>query len=453
MENKYFKQPLLARGFQKRDGATPGGLAFLPQIKDVTAIPEGTEYFYYSGETTDQFINGYIYKHFKGQETIIIPEHKEERTAILPALTDYIDVLEPGYAFPVGRYYKVAETEKLPIKYFISEYDNNGETWQSSYLDILSVGAYAWKDYSNERSKIVAINRDYPQTITLENGLVLNYKQSGGSLQQEHAYISAEGLKGWFALSMEPAGMGIYKEFTQYGETNLYLYSDGLVSVLGSARRGRTTAEETFTYFDIIPEHSETIEVDEYRQIDAQPRKIARLENEDGSKYILVETNSILIEGNAVASGNFTVKGDLIVEGKEIVSDVETIQSEDDFILLRFNNPAALGENYSGLKFLNYDGAGAALMLVVKGDGILRLGLADSLEPVTTRDEAAAMEANGVTIWDADGQKLKTATAITNIVKSFVQTSQTQITEMNAMTQSVYDGLTIKNDNKLYVII
>lgn len=452
---KYELNPLLKRGFQKASNGPGVKGAFVPDVDDVTQIPEGITHFYYSGEDTadGKYINGYLYKHIKEDKTIVIPEHQESKTITLPFGRDYIDVLVDGYALPRGRYYKIEESLQQSIYFHRTALKKDGViAYYSSYFNILEVGDWVWTAAADARYQITAINKSpwqIEQSVTLSNGDVLTTGGNGGSNYPEYMYQSQSGEKLFYAASMNTAGCGV----PRLNGNSQYLYCDGLDVIPGTALHGRLTEPQEFTYTETIPEHTETILVDEWQQWDAQPRGDVRIISPDGSKYVLVTDSGIEIEGNAVAKQNLTVRGNLIVEGKEIVSDVEMIQSEDDFILLRFNNPAALGDNFSGLKFLNYDGNGATLELVVSGDGILRLGLADSLEPVATRDEAAAMEANGVAIWDADAQKLKTATPITNIVKSFVQTSQTQITEMNGMSQSVYDGLTSKSNNKLYVII
>lgn len=446
---KYFVQPLLAQLLQKREGNGPAGLSYLPEISDVSNIPDGVNYFYYTGEDHDQFVNGYIYKHFKGEETIIVPEHREQKTVILPQLTEYIDVLEPGFAYPVGRYYKVPETDPRSIDFWVTDYSKDGVNYKSSKFDILQVGDYVWNADRSERYKITAIDHDYwNKNLTIENGVNLTPGGEGGSNYPEYAYVNAEGLTLWFANSMVSAGVGSIREYVDYrGVKSLYMYCDGLYSVMDTARRNRAAEPVTFTYIDIIPEHSETVEIDEYRQHDAQPRTVSKIESTDGSKYVLVEDSGATIAGDVTALNNFTVKGDLLVEGKEVVTDVETVQSENDFIKLRFNNPAAIGEGQSGLQILNFDGNGAVMYLVVSGDGILRLGLGNELEPVTTRDEAEQMVDGAVTVWNAAAQKIKTGPAAADLVTS------EEIKTVKALSQAAFDAITTKDINTMYVII
>lgn len=445
--SKYFVQPLLAQLLQKRENGGPAGLSYLPEISDVSNVPEGVDYFYYTGENHDQYINGYIYKRKETRETvqvwdIITPAVTEHKSVLLPPGTLYIDVLVEGFNRPVGRYYRV----KLIEETINFEYYTLGSTsFRSSHADMLGEGDFVW---DGSQKYEIASNEIW--RITLKNGtqILMNGSKGYGSVNQEWAYYREDGEILYFASANNSAGVGLVREY--YGQK--FLISDGLYAIPGTAEQGRTTEEMQYEFEQIITPAvwgwvEKEVITTTWQQHDAQPRGVARVESEDGTKYILVENTGTTIEGDVIAKNNLTVKGDLLVEGKEIVTDVETVQSEDDFLKLRFNNPSALGEGQSGLQVLNFDGNGAVMFLVVGGDGILRLGLGNELEPVTTRDEAAAMVDGAVTVWNAQAQKIKTGPAAADLVTS------EEIKTLKALGQAAYDAITTKDVNTAYFII
>ena len=446
-QGKYFVQPLLAQLLQKRENGGPAGLTYLPEISDVTNIPDGVNYFYFSGEDHDQYINGYIYKRVEQRETvqvwdIITPAVTEHQSKLLPAGTLYIDVLAEGFNRPVGRYYRV----KLIEETINFEYDTLGSTpYRSSFADMLGEGDFVWDDTQKYE---IASNEIW--RITLKNGtrILRDGTKGYGSVNQEWAYYREDGEILYFASANSAAGVGIVREY--YGQK--YLLCDGLYAIPGTAEQGRTT--EPFTYeFEVIITPAvwgwveKEVITTTWKQHDAQPRGVARIESTDGTKYVLVENSGTTIAGDVTALNNVTVKGNLYVEGTEVVTDVETVQSEDDFIKLRFNNPAALSEGQSGLQVLNFDGNGAVMYLVVGGDGILRLGLGNELEPVTTRDEAAQMIDGAVTVWNAQAQKIKTGPAASKLVQS------DDIKTLKALSLADYNAITTKDIYTAYLII
>lgn len=444
-QGKYFVNPHLANLFQKREGNGPAGLAYLPEISDTSAIPEGIDYFYYTGEDHDQFVNGCIYKATRTQETqqvweIITPAVTEPRHYDIAAGATYIDVLADGYNVPLGRYY---QADVVNANYNDVVYNgSDGYQYKSSYDSILQIGD-------------VIFGGDMPHKITAKSGIrftieggVVCTLNGGNSSPNGNLYVSAEGNSGYYSLTRDRAGFGQLREYQ--GEK--YLYCDGLIMLPNTVTKG-TTAEALSLDVDFVitpavwgwVEHEVTTTT--WSQHDAQPRAVAKVESTDGTKFILVENSGTTIEGDVIAKNNVTVKGNLYVEGTEVVTDVETVQSEDDFIKLRFGNQSALGEGQSGLQVLNFDGNGATMFLVVGGDGILRLGLGNELEPVTTRDEAAAMVDGAVTVWNAQAQKIKTGPAAADLVTS------EEIKTLKALSQAAYDALTTKDVTTGYFII
>lgn len=446
---KYFVQPLLAQLFQKRENNGPAGLSYLPEVSDASAIPEGIDYFYYTGEDTAEYVNGYIYKKTTTTETvqvweIITPAVTEHKTIFVPAGTPYLEVYQDGFQIPVGKYYQTNALPADSVHYKRAEYiGSDGQTYYSSEFSIMRAGDFAWR--AGVRYKVSEKGGAY---LMLENGVKLNLAGGGGSLMSEYSYVSEAGVTCHFARSMINSGVGVLRT---KNDTN-YLYCDGLYIVTGSAAGLFTDASQTFETDIIITPAvwgwvEKEVEVITWSQHDAQPRAVAKVESTDGTKFIIVENSGTTIEGDVIAKNNVTVKGNLYVEGTEVVTDVETVQSEDDFIKLRFGNQSALGEGQSGLQVLNFDGNGATMFLVVGGDGILRLGLGNELEPVTTRDEAAAMVDGAVTVWNAAAQKIKTGPAAADLVTS------EEIKTLKALSQAAYDAITTKDINTAYFII
>lgn len=291
-------------------------------------------------------------------------------------------------------------------------------------------------------------------SITLENGAVINTDSAtGGAQMQDYAFINSDGIILYYNSGYNTAGAGIIRPYSKYASlTGIYLVCDGLGTFNGSLNEGFVLDPFVFEYDYIVSPAvwgwvEKEITVIGWQQHDAQPRAVAKVESTDGTKYILVDNTGTTIEGDVIAKNNLTVKGNLYVEGTEVVTDVETVQSEDDFIKLRFNNPAALGEGQSGLQVLNFDGNGAVMYLVVSGDGILRLGLGNELEPVTTRDEAAQMIDGAVTVWNAQAQKIKTGPAAADLVTS------EEVKTLKALSLADYNAITTKDINTAYLII
>lgn len=71
---------------------------------------------------------------------------------------------------------------------------------------------------------------------------------------------------------------------------------------------------------------------------------------------------------------NVIIKGDLEVQGTTFSSDVENVQSEGDYIVLRANNPVPLANgDYTGLVFHNYNNSGKDALLVLDNSGTFRV--------------------------------------------------------------------------------
>lgn len=131
--------------------------------------------------------------------------------------------------------------------------------------------------------------------------------------------------------------------------------------------------------------------------------------------------------------------GNITVHGTEVVVTTEQIQSEKDFVKLRYNNPLALasGET-SGISVNNYDGNGTDCILAVDKDGWARVGdSSGTLEKIATIEENPN-DAQFVQ-YDAQNKQLKTA--------AIPEATTTAAGLMSAADKIKLDNLTITNIN------
>lgn len=84
--------------------------------------------------------------------------------------------------------------------------------------------------------------------------------------------------------------------------------------------------------------------------------------------------HSIEIERDAFINGNAIVAGDLEVRGTTFSSEVENVQADGDWIVLRANNPTPLAAgDYSGFVFHNYNNLGKDAAITVDNTGTFRI--------------------------------------------------------------------------------
>lgn len=83
---------------------------------------------------------------------------------------------------------------------------------------------------------------------------------------------------------------------------------------------------------------------------------------------------TVNVDDDLFVDQNVIIKGDLEVQGTTFSSDVENVQSEGDYIVLRANNPVPLANgDYSGLVFHNYNNLGKDALLVLDNSGTFRI--------------------------------------------------------------------------------
>jgi len=87
-----------------------------------------------------------------------------------------------------------------------------------------------------------------------------------------------------------------------------------------------------------------------------------------------ITIHSIEIERDAFINGNAVIAGDLEVRGVTISSEVENVQADGDWIVLRANNPTPLAAgDYSGFVFHNYNNLGKDAAITVDNTGTFRI--------------------------------------------------------------------------------
>jgi hypothetical protein len=140
-----------------------------------------------------------------------------------------------------------------------------------------------------------------------------------------------------------------------------------------------------------------------YTTVTVTPPPFIRIDTQPRTPGVTVADGVLQISLPVEFSGNITV------HGSEVIVTTEQIQSEKDFIKLRYNNPLALaaGET-SGISVNNYDGNATDCILAVDKDGWARVGdSSGTLEKIATIEENPAD--SDFVQYDAQNKQLKTA--------------------------------------------
>ena len=93
----------------------------------------------------------------------------------------------------------------------------------------------------------------------------------------------------------------------------------------------------------------------------------------------ITATNDLFIQNNAI------IAGDLEVRGTTFSSEVENVQSDGDWIVLRANNSSPLANgDYAGIVFHNYNTAGKDAAITIDNSGTFRLSTqtTESISPL-----------------------------------------------------------------------
>lgn len=161
-------------------------------------------------------------------------------------------------------------------------------------------------------------------------------------------------------------------------------------------------------------------------------------------------TNSVNIGTTSVPNqlsvkGSLIVDGDIIQNGGSYETQVETIRSTNDKVVLRDGAVGGLGVGQTaGFVFTKYDGTNNG-ELSVDSSGTARVGDAGELQPLATRKEVGDMVDNGVVVWESSTLAMKTraltATDIPSIPASKITSGTLAVARIPTIPISGVDGL------------
>ena len=87
-----------------------------------------------------------------------------------------------------------------------------------------------------------------------------------------------------------------------------------------------------------------------------------------------IEAHTITANDDVFVNNNMVVSGDLEVRGTTFSSEVENVQSDGDWMVLRANNPTGLANgDYAGIVFHKYNAQGKDASITVDNSGTFRL--------------------------------------------------------------------------------
>lgn len=153
-------------------------------------------------------------------------------------------------------------------------------------------------------------------------------------------------------------------------------------------------------------------------------------------KRLLQKVEKVINADGLNVNGDVNIAGDLTVQGKQTSVDVQTVESENDYILMRYNNTLGLADGEdSGLKILNYDGNGTNLIFGVDNNGWARIGdEGTELQRIATID----VNKNSLLRYDVDEKTLKPTTAA--------------LSDIWIGTTIQYNALATKSNTTLYLV-
>lgn len=372
----YKFNPLIKECLQQDNGGggdTQQKVTKCTTTDELDAVADG-EIFEWQGVETiingTTLENGYFYKKAAGS------------TYTIPAGSLYFDVLSDIvtdlFTIPAGRYYQL-ELVNLHV-YGVAQNSVDGVrcSWFTNYDDTPDhVGNY----------------------VVFKNGEVTT--------------IATLGMSGY--ANTDNQGNALYNASrNDFGEKNIYtfvsdagyladivlVYGDDTAStyLIGKVVNNQMCAGDN-NYFNgayysggkLTEDY--TVDTSTYTRIDTQP-KTPGIREENGSLKV-----SMPVE----------FEDDVTVKGTQTVVHTEEIESENDYIELRADNPLGLasGEK-SGIEVNNYDGNGTDCVLAVDKDGWARVG-----DKNGTLQKLATIEENPTDAqfvqYDAQNKQLKTA--------------------------------------------
>lgn len=330
MSYKY--NQLLKLNLQKVDNNGGGGddTPKVTKFFSATDTLEDGEIAEYQGtdDAVNRLTNGYFYKvaNIQLPSETVYWKYEGQRVIELN-----------GYRFAPGNYYVVREPSySSGFDYFLWPYSSGLYYNVRKSGQSLQVGDKIFDSTNYTLLTITAINVNI---VTLSNGATFDrYSQgTGTNFQDLYDCIDDNGIAYSIVRCAQDTLVihytitnGVFNLTDWFWVPFVYYY--------------RTTSPTT---------------IKAYIQTDTQPR----------TPGVTVSDGVLQISLPVEFSGNITV------HGSEVVVTTEQIQSENDFIKLRYNNPLALANNErSGIEVNNYDGNGTDCILAVDNQGWARIG-------------------------------------------------------------------------------
>lgn len=341
--------PLLKKGFQELND-TSSEEADIDDLKQkkvtkffaATDTLEAGEIAQYQGpdDAVNGLKNGYFYN-TSGQITI---------QSGTPFIEIPADIVGEFSTIKAGKYY-LTDTEAVTLLHYRLARDGNYNDYilyrEGSSIDLPVVGdivckkAYTYNENSTYY-KIASVSwvtgNTYDLTLTNGDALTITLDSAGGSYSYLHEFQNNDGK------------IFLYQKTDTYSNWSPVLFCD----------TENNNAVIYAPYVTAGTTDTEVIISGGFAQVDTQPR-VQGVENAQ--------------DGSLIITRDVQFSGDITVQGTQTVVDTEEIDSENDIINLRYNNPLALADgDISGMNVLNYDGNNNNLLLVVDNQGWARVG-------------------------------------------------------------------------------
>ena len=307
---------------------------------DLAAVADG-EIFEWQGVETiingTTFENGFFYKKTAGT-TYTIPSGSLYFDVISDITTDL-------FTIPAGRYYQL-ELVNLRV-YGVAQNSVNGVkcSWFTNYDDTPDhVGNY-----------VVFKNGEVTTIATLGMSGYANTDDQGNALY--NASRNNFGEKNIYTFVSDAGNLADI--VLVYGDDTAQTFLIGKV-VNNQMCAGDNVYFNGAYYSGGKLTEDYTVDTTTYSRIDTQPRLQNITNGAGGSIDIATDVN---------------ISGDLTVKGTQTVVHTEEIESENNYIELRADNPLGLASGeMSGIEVNNYDGNGTDCVLAVDNAGWARVG-------------------------------------------------------------------------------
>lgn len=262
------------------EGEVAEAHSFVPQYDDVSKVLPHEMQFQYTGDTTEdgQWVKDFFYRKKLVSKRVIVP-----KTFYVTEPIQYIDILEEGHIKPMGRYYKIPDSDLIDnLKsenetiYFLDGTKNTGDGKEYCLLPniIHYVGDKVYC-YTDEKYYTIVAKEE----VTESNGIINVYisLDNGSRFVENYSYGGAAGF-GWTNAYVNSTGDVIFKasssglialELRKVGN-KLYAYNDG-IGVLYTKQTDVDwiNAGESIQYAIAYGE-----EVYDWQQVNVQPQGI-----------------------------------------------------------------------------------------------------------------------------------------------------------------------------------